>query len=188
MDMDIITPEDESRRKRLKLSDDASRDEPSLSIPPSAPTPEDAQTVKEAEVGITKFVSPDTPGFLGIVKKRCGSCIFLAARDSSLIIGFLSRRYTDFLVNEILLDGTVLHLKSLSVPSSSKPEKKPEKKPDQQPTAADTGNGAAEKDAASAEVEVAEFTVCLGATRANGRSVYLITWILGFGGRQKALG
>jgi tRNA pseudouridine13 synthase len=84
MDVDI-TPEDESRRKRLKLSDNASQDEPSLSTAAPAAAPEDAQAVKEAEVGITRFVSPDTPGFLGIVKKRCGFCILVAASRERLL-------------------------------------------------------------------------------------------------------
>lgn len=46
------------------------------------------------EVGITNFVNYDNVGFEGILKMR----------------------YTDFLVNEILPNGDVLHLKNLRVP------------------------------------------------------------------------
>ena len=31
----------------------------------------DVQALKEAEVGITEFVDPISPGFSGILKKRC---------------------------------------------------------------------------------------------------------------------
>ncbi|PGH21465.1 hypothetical protein AJ80_03256 [Polytolypa hystricis UAMH7299] len=105
----------ESPRKRVKVSDDAAAD---VSIPPvssietpHAPAPEpvpaaggvqsaleDAQAMKEAEVGITEFVSVDSSGFTGVLKQR----------------------YTDFLVNEILPSGEVLHLRSLAVPRSLK--------------------------------------------------------------------
>ncbi|MCJ1252058.1 hypothetical protein MMC30_009296 [Trapelia coarctata] len=46
------------------------------------------QQNKEEDVGIIEFVSPDLTGFTGILKKR----------------------YTDFLVNEILPNGEVVHL------------------------------------------------------------------------------
>ncbi|MCJ1377806.1 hypothetical protein MMC17_000902 [Xylographa soralifera] len=52
------------------------------------------QLHKEEDVGITEFISPDLPGFTGILKKR----------------------YTDFLVNEILPSGGVIHLDNLKVP------------------------------------------------------------------------
>lgn len=44
--------------------------------------------ISEPDVGITQYISPDLPGFLGILKQR----------------------YTDFLVNEIDLEGAVVHL------------------------------------------------------------------------------
>ncbi|KAL8899554.1 MAG: hypothetical protein Q9207_006138 [Kuettlingeria erythrocarpa] len=50
---------------------------------------------KEAQCGITQYVSPRLPGFAGILKKR----------------------YTDFLVNEILPNGEVIHLTNLQKPS-----------------------------------------------------------------------
>ncbi|KAL2054063.1 hypothetical protein ABVK25_005602 [Lepraria finkii] len=52
------------------------------------------QQTKEAASGITEFVSPDLLGFTGILKKR----------------------YTDFLVNEILPSGQVIHLGNLKAP------------------------------------------------------------------------
>ncbi|GAD94263.1 pseudouridine synthase TruD/Pus7 [Paecilomyces variotii No. 5] len=94
----------ESPRKRLK-TDDASQSDvtvplTSTSQTQSGETPvllnEDVQALKEAEVGITEFVSSNTQGFSGILKKR----------------------YTDFLVNEILPTGEVLHLRDLVAPSS----------------------------------------------------------------------
>ena len=57
----------------------------------SGPQVLSGQLAKELEVGIIAFVSSDAPAFSGILKKR----------------------YTDFLVNEILPSGRVLHLKSL---------------------------------------------------------------------------
>ncbi|OCT49742.1 putative pseudouridine synthase TruD/Pus7 [Cladophialophora carrionii] len=50
-------------------------------------------TAKERQVGITAFVGESRPVFRGILKKR----------------------YTDFLVNEILPNGTVVHLSSIKV-------------------------------------------------------------------------
>ncbi|KAL1959451.1 hypothetical protein VTO42DRAFT_1896 [Malbranchea cinnamomea] len=110
--MDTEIPEDESRRKRVKISDDVSPDSPSP-VAPSSLTPtadpasiagarapagsDDEQALKEAEVGITEYVSADVPGFSGVVKKR----------------------YTDFLVNEILPSGTVLHLQTVASLSSN---------------------------------------------------------------------
>ncbi|TKA26609.1 hypothetical protein B0A50_04717 [Salinomyces thailandicus] len=58
------------------------------------------QIEQERVVGITAHVSPSIPGFKCVVKQR----------------------YTDFLVNEILLDGQVLHLTEL-------PESKGKRKP-----------------------------------------------------------
>ena len=57
---------------------------------------------KEAEVGITDYVSTESPGFEGIVKKR----------------------YTDFLVNEILPNGRVVHLQKLGSAAVSYPDEK----------------------------------------------------------------
>lgn len=75
--MDEGTSGDEARRKRVKISDDAAAASESVpapisSLPPQAtPIPvEDEQALKEVEVGITYFVSPELPGFSGILKKR----------------------------------------------------------------------------------------------------------------------
>ena len=63
----------ESPRKRQKTEDagsiatpfggDGASDIPTVAVA-------DAQTLKENEVGITEFVSNDTEGFSGILKKR----------------------------------------------------------------------------------------------------------------------
>lgn len=56
--------------------------------------------LREDAVGISAFVNPDLPGFTGIFKKR----------------------YTDFLVNEVLPSGEVVHLTSTSLPGRKNPE------------------------------------------------------------------
>lgn len=65
---------------------------------------------KEAACGITEFVSPDLMGFSGILKKRY---VFLMVTLNNLSH---TRRYTDFLVNEILPSGEVVHLDNLKAP------------------------------------------------------------------------
>ena len=83
----------ESPHKKVKLS--GGLDGPKDSTPAiTTRGPIDAQTQKELDVGITDYVSPHTPAFSGILKKR----------------------YTDFLVNEILPNGEVLHLRSTRPP------------------------------------------------------------------------
>lgn len=71
---------------------------------------------KEAACGITEFVSPDLLGFSGILKKRYA---FLIATVDDLSN---PHRYTDFLVNEILPSGEVVHLDNVEAPP--KPPKK----------------------------------------------------------------
>jgi tRNA pseudouridine13 synthase len=84
----------ESPRKKIKLSNQLDRlDDSTPAITPASPI--DAQIQKELDVGITSFVSPHAHAFSGILKKR----------------------YTDFLVNEILPNGQVLHLRSTRPPS-----------------------------------------------------------------------
>ena len=80
----------ESPRKRVKLSSQVDGSEDSR----PTKTPTDVPTQKELDVGITSYVSSHTPAFSGILKKR----------------------YTDFLVNEILPNGEVLHLRSTKPP------------------------------------------------------------------------
>ena len=68
---------------------------------------------KEAACGITEFVSPELLGFSGILKKRYAFWI--------LVIHTLAKvhRYTDFLVNEILPSGEVVHLDNLKASPKS---------------------------------------------------------------------
>jgi tRNA pseudouridine13 synthase len=63
----------ESPRKRQKTEDVGSAEvavagDGATQIAPAAIS--DAQALKEVEVGITEFVSNDTEGFSGILKKR----------------------------------------------------------------------------------------------------------------------
>lgn len=64
----------ESPRKRLKTEDTPVSAGDAVLHPSTVPGLEfsdgDAQTLKEAEVGITEFVSADNLGFSGILKKR----------------------------------------------------------------------------------------------------------------------
>ncbi|KAL9087378.1 MAG: hypothetical protein Q9165_006675 [Trypethelium subeluteriae] len=55
---------------------------------------------KEARVGIDRFVITDAPGFTGVFKQR----------------------YTDFLVNEILPNGQVVHLRKVELPDKDRQE------------------------------------------------------------------
>ncbi|RAO67768.1 uncharacterized protein BHQ10_003780 [Talaromyces amestolkiae] len=108
----------ESPRKRQKVDNVQTEDndtivteEPAVESSSSST----AQVTREVDVGITEFVSADIPGFEGVLKKR----------------------YTDFLVNEILPSGEVLHLQNLKVPASlqSRPVKDaPEKKVEERGT------------------------------------------------------
>ncbi|KGO78074.1 Pseudouridine synthase, TruD [Penicillium italicum] len=90
----------ESPRKRQK-TEDAGSTEVAVAISGASETPNttvsEAQALKEGEVGITEFVSNDTEGFSGILKKR----------------------YTDFMVNEIMTTGEVVHLRSFDKPDMS---------------------------------------------------------------------
>lgn len=83
---------------------------------------ESTQDDQERAVGITNYVSPRTPGF---------SCV-------------LKQRYTDFLVNEILPDGRVLHLSNLP---GTVPDDKNE------PSTTNSSNGAESKKADKANLE-----------------------------------
>ena len=55
---------------------------------------------REVRAGITEYVCPDNLGFAGVLKQR----------------------YTDFLVNEIALDGQVVHLRTIGVGKSGRKE------------------------------------------------------------------
>ncbi|KAL4809329.1 pseudouridine synthase [Aspergillus unguis] len=99
---DIIEPP----QKRIKTDDVADTAEVALTAggaPQTAQTELEEQLSKEIEVGITEFVSAENEGFAGILKKR----------------------YTDFLVNEILPSGKVLHLQSTTAPKTDNDSEKP---------------------------------------------------------------
>jgi tRNA pseudouridine13 synthase len=96
--------------KRARLDDDSVPTFSANTAPaaptqpiPSAPAAIDAELEREVRAGITEYVCPDNLGFTGVLKQR----------------------YTDFLVNEIGLDGQVLHLRSTEV-ESKKSAKAPE--------------------------------------------------------------
>ncbi|KAF1980522.1 pseudouridine synthase-like protein TruD/Pus7 [Bimuria novae-zelandiae CBS 107.79] len=65
---------------------------PKAPIPADRPA-NDSSVERESRAGITEYVHPDNLGFSGVLKQR----------------------YTDFLVNEIGLDGEVLHLRRASI-------------------------------------------------------------------------
>ncbi|CAO2652476.1 Nn.00g007590.m01.CDS01 [Neocucurbitaria sp. VM-36] len=87
--------------KRARIDDNTA---PSLCADTSAQAPQaapiasipaaiDSDLEREVRAGITEYICPDNLGFTGVLKQR----------------------YTDFLVNEIGLDGQVLHLTSTEV-------------------------------------------------------------------------
>jgi tRNA pseudouridine13 synthase len=90
---------DDSTRpaKRARLDDSApsTLSNEASATAPTAPVPAAIETDLDREVraGITEYVCPNNLGFTGVLKQR----------------------YTDFLVNEIGLDGQVLHLRSTEV-------------------------------------------------------------------------
>ncbi|RAL17003.1 pseudouridine synthase PUS7 [Aspergillus homomorphus CBS 101889] len=142
----------ESPRKRIKTDNTPTTDEAVLpqsgepvAEPVAAPiSADDAQARREVEVGITGYVSADNEGFSGILKKR----------------------YTDFLVNEIVPSGEVLHLQNVPAQETSRDKQKkenpgqqssekPVEKPQQEETQTTT-----EKDAApTTETPVVEFQI-----------------------------
>ncbi|KAL4818702.1 pseudouridine synthase [Aspergillus spinulosporus] len=131
---DLIEPP----QKRLKTEDIASADEvvlPAGGVPPQTDNEIDEQLSKEIEVGITEFVSADNEGFAGILKKR----------------------YTDFLVNEILPSGKVLHLTDTTAPNTNEDEANPvpaeEKPAEEKPKEPET---LAEESPAPAEFQLTE--------------------------------
>ncbi|OCK84249.1 pseudouridine synthase-like protein TruD/Pus7 [Lepidopterella palustris CBS 459.81] len=101
---------EEQPRKRVRLTSKDASPEPKHSRPRLDSSNgmaakngqnSDSELEKEIRAGITEYVSPENPGFTGILKQR----------------------YTDFLVNEILPSGQVLHLENLSVPSNEQGER-----------------------------------------------------------------
>lgn len=116
---------DDSARpaKRARLDDNSA---PTLSADTSAPAPQaatiapiDTDLEREVRAGITEHVCPDNLGFTGVLKQR----------------------YTDFLVNEIGLDGQVLHLKSTNVPRKEEKKVNGRQKNGVEAAAAQIGDG-----------------------------------------------
>ena len=91
----------------LKMADYASEAEPN-----TADTAGGLDDIggKEAACGITEYVNPQLQGFSGIVKKRYDFRIVFIPTLANL------HRYTDFLVNEILPSGEVIHLDNIGTP------------------------------------------------------------------------
>lgn len=95
--------------KRVRLDESAPHTPSAVATTPQAApgsalnAPSQIETDHEREVraGITEYICPDNLGFTGTLKQR----------------------YTDFLVNEIGLDGQVLHLKSTQVEKRQKQAK-----------------------------------------------------------------
>ena len=86
---------DERPNKRPKVEDD--------NAVPAMDQQALDQDAQERAVGITTYVAPGEPGFTCVVKQR----------------------YTDFLVNEILPSGGVVHLTDFSVPKAAAAEAAP---------------------------------------------------------------
>lgn len=93
--------------KRARLDEGATNSSSaatSQAIPGSAlnaPSQIETDFEREVRAGITEYICPNNLGFTGVLKQR----------------------YTDFLVNEIGLDGQVLHLKSTQVEKRKKEAK-----------------------------------------------------------------
>jgi len=92
-------PEDLSRPAKRARIDDTSAFTPSIATSANSTLGAiDADLEREVRAGISEYVCPDNLGFTGVLKQR----------------------YTDFLVNEIGLDGNVLHLTSTAVEEKRK--------------------------------------------------------------------
>ncbi|KAG9376159.1 Pseudouridine synthase TruD/Pus7 [Pyrenophora tritici-repentis] len=101
-----------------RMSEDSSRPAKRAKIDDSSAI--DADLEREVRAGITEYVCPDNLGFKGVLKQR----------------------YTDFLVNEIGLDGQVLHLTSTAVEEQRKVDQ-----------GTDVANGADKEASKSAVIE-----------------------------------
>ncbi|KAJ9614762.1 multisubstrate pseudouridine synthase 7 [Knufia peltigerae] len=122
---------DERPQKRPRLENDQDS-VPATKLADTFVT--DDEIAKELQVGITTYVDPSKSVFRGVLKKR----------------------YTDFLVNEILPDGTVLHLRNTTVARSGggAPSSTTESSSTVQANSHDeSSQGPAKSDAASAQNE-----------------------------------
>lgn len=143
----------ESPRKRIKTDSAPSGGD----VVPSSDTTtkangEDAQTLKEVEVGITEYVSRENEGFSGILKKRYVMFLSKILRAQTDV-----DRYTDFLVNEILTTGEVLHLRNIAAPEQQKEQTKDENKTAES-TTADKDTAQKPEDEANATEQNADAT------------------------------
>jgi tRNA pseudouridine13 synthase len=91
---------DDSARpaKRARLEDNLTSAQ--FAATATATSQQDSELEREIRAGITEYVCPDNLGFTGVLKQR----------------------YTDFLVNEIGLDGEVLRLRSVGVEKKKRKE------------------------------------------------------------------
>ncbi|KAJ5712099.1 hypothetical protein N7488_006255 [Penicillium malachiteum] len=123
----------ESPRKRQKTEDVSATDGTAEFLPkPDVVEEVRPGNAKEREVGITELVTADIEGIAGILKKR----------------------YTDFLVNEIMPSGDVVHLRNSSVPKSISANKHQSQ---QQAAAAEEEKAAAKsEDTPEAEFKVSD--------------------------------
>ncbi|KAF1986851.1 tRNA pseudouridine synthase D [Aulographum hederae CBS 113979] len=87
---------EEQPRKRMRLAGPDEAENLDVAMADAPKPAANAEHEKELRFGITAYINPDKPGFSGILKQR----------------------YTDFLVNEVLPSGHVLHLDSLDLPPS----------------------------------------------------------------------
>jgi tRNA pseudouridine13 synthase len=79
-----------------------------------------AQLDREARSGILCFVNPSNTGFTGVLKQR-SVCVHVTT-DKELTLRY---RYTDFLVNEVDLEGNVVHLTGINIPRQKSLNKVP---------------------------------------------------------------
>jgi len=107
--------------KRRRLSNDSetttdvknenTKTQPTIETPTTTLSVDEDQLSKEVKSGITEYVHPDTSGFTGVLKQR----------------------YTDFIVNEILPDGRVLHLQNLAAPKQKRKQEDPAAQSESEP-------------------------------------------------------
>ncbi|CAL8574406.1 hypothetical protein XPA_000366 [Xanthoria parietina] len=116
-DNDLSTSPRKKHKAHHHMDKTAMTDKPASDVPPATLTQpatgdaghEKERLDKEVQCGIIEYVSPHLPGFTGILKKR----------------------YTDFLVNEILPNGQVVHLDRLQKPLEQEPLSHPASKSSQ---------------------------------------------------------
>ncbi|KAL6252927.1 multisubstrate pseudouridine synthase 7 [Rhinocladiella similis] len=124
------TTERPQKRLRLENDQDASlsqKDQHEVPVTKLADTLLADEIAKELQVGITTYVDSSKSVFRGVLKKR----------------------YTDFLVNEILPDGTVLHLQK----TAARPDRASTASSSAQANSHEPSQGPAKSEAASVQDE-----------------------------------